>query len=116
MFNDTIDFSALSTEDEFNFSWLVNYNVSGDSRDFVLLTANRMYQEDEGGNPILCGSIDYRPYSTGVPEPIVAYEFAGDLSMWHSNSYKTITITSKLSEVTDGETLLALLRANATKQ
>ena len=31
-------------------------------------------------------------------------------------AYKTITITSKLSEVTDGDTLLTWLRANATKQ
>lgn len=35
---------------------------------------------------------------------------------WMDESYKTITITSKLSEVTDGETLLAWLQANATKQ
>ena len=35
----------------------------------------------------------------------------------YSNSaYKTITITSKLSEVTDGTTLLTWLKANATKQ
>ena len=116
VFNDTVDFSALSTEDEFDFSWSINYNVSGDSRDFVRINANRMYHEDEKGNPILGGSIDYRPYSTGIPEPIVAYEFAGDLSMWYSDSYKTITITSKLSEVENGETLLAWLQANATKQ
>lgn len=116
VFNDMVNFSALSTEDEFDFNWSVNYNVSGDSRDFVRMSANRMYQEDEEGNPILGGNIDYRPYSTGIPEPIVAYEFAGDLSMWHSDSYKTISITSKLSEVTDGETLLAWLQANATKQ
>lgn len=35
---------------------------------------------------------------------------------WRNDAYKTITITSKLSEVTDGETLLAWLQSNATKQ
>ena len=35
---------------------------------------------------------------------------------WANEAYRTITITSKLSEVTDGETLLAWLQANATKQ
>lgn len=116
VFNDTVNFSALSTEDEFDFNWSVNYKVSGDSRDFVRMNANRMHQEDENGNPILGGNINYIPYFTGIPEPIVAYEFAGDLSMWHSDSYKTINITSKLSEVTNGEQLLTWLQANATKQ
>lgn len=35
---------------------------------------------------------------------------------WQDESYKTITITSKLSEVTNGDTLLAWLQSNATKQ
>lgn len=35
---------------------------------------------------------------------------------WTNSAYKTITITSKLSEVTDGSTLLTWLKANATKQ
>ena len=35
---------------------------------------------------------------------------------WKDEAYKTITITSKLSEVTDGDTFLAWLQANATKQ
>lgn len=116
VFNNTINFSALSTEDEFDFSWIVNYNVSDDSRDFVKMDANRMSREDEEGNPILGGNINYIPYSTGIQEPIVAYQFEGDLSMWGSDSYKTITITSKLSEVTNGDTLLTWLQANANKQ
>lgn len=116
VFNNTINFSALSTEDEFDFSWIVNYNVSDDSRDFVQMDTNRMSREDEEGNPILGGNINYIPYSTGIQEPIVAYQFEGDLSMWGSDSYKTIAITSKLSEVTNGDTLLKWLRENATKQ
>jgi hypothetical protein len=35
---------------------------------------------------------------------------------WQNEAYKTITITSKLSEVTNGADLLAWLKANATKQ
>lgn len=35
---------------------------------------------------------------------------------WGHESFKTITITSKLSEVTDGDVLLTWLQANATKQ
>ena len=116
VFNDTIDFSTLSTADEFDFSWSINYNVSGDLRDFVSLGASRLNMEDENGNPMLVGSIAYIPFSSGKPEPIVAYSFEGDFSMWQNDSYKTITITSKLSEVDSGGTLLAWLQANATKQ
>ena len=114
--NDTINFSELSTEDEFDFSWFINYNVSGDSRDFVRMDAYRFYQEDEKGNTVLGGGINYVPYSTGIPEPLGAYAFADDLSMWENDSYKTITITSKLSEVENGNILLSWLQANATKQ
>ena len=35
---------------------------------------------------------------------------------WLKDIYKTITITSKLSEITNGSTLLTWLKANATKQ
>lgn len=35
---------------------------------------------------------------------------------WDNKAYKTINITSKLSEVTNGEQLLAYLQSNATKQ
>jgi len=35
---------------------------------------------------------------------------------WINEAYKTINITSKLSEVENGSTLLTWLQANATKQ
>lgn len=35
---------------------------------------------------------------------------------WNELAYQTITITSKLAEVTNGDSLLAWLQANATKQ
>lgn len=39
-----------------------------------------------------------------------------DAAHFIDQSYRTITITPKLSEVTNGDTLLAWLQANATKQ
>ena len=48
----------------------------------------------------------------GSQDGLMAYGGSG----WINTAYKTITITSKLSEVTNGETLLAWLQANATKQ
>ena len=44
----------------------------------------------------------------------VTQAFTG--GQWTDTTYKTIVITSKLSEVTNGEQLLAWLQANATKQ
>ena len=42
--------------------------------------------------------------------------FIGTNKGWVDEAYKTITITSKLSEVTNGNILLTWLQANATKQ
>lgn len=44
----------------------------------------------------------------------VTQAFTG--GQWTDTTYKTITITSNLSEVTNGDQLLAWLQANATKQ
>ena len=44
----------------------------------------------------------------------VTQAFTG--GQWTDTTYKTINITSKLSEVTNGEELLTWLQANATKQ
>lgn len=43
------------------------------------------------------------------------YDF-DDTETWEDEAYKTITITSKLSEVENGDILLAWLQVNATKQ
>ena len=43
------------------------------------------------------------------------YDSSGNI-ISGEEAYKTITITSKLSEVTNGDTLLTWLQANATKQ
>lgn len=44
-------------------------------------------------------------------QSVMAYMYG-----WQNEAYKTITITSKLSEVTNGAELLTWLKANATKQ
>lgn len=59
--------------------------------------------------------LDYLLYSSANASWGDGVEVYRDTS-WLNNSYKTITITSKLSEVTNGSTLLAWLKANATKQ
>lgn len=49
-------------------------------------------------------------------EPVAMVSELMGQTNWTNTAYKTITITSKLSEVTNGEQLLAWLQANATKQ
>ena len=56
---------------------------------------------------------------TARSEDIDVYEYNFDSGYslgWTNEAYKTITITSKLSEVTNGDVLLTWLQANATKQ
>lgn len=89
VFNDTIDFPNSAT------AWDVNF-ISND------IVYNRLEINARKG-----GKIIYVDNSSSL----YAYE-----SVWQNDVYKTITITSKLSEVTDGETLLAWLQSNATKQ
>lgn len=68
-----------------------------------------------------CSSIR-REYSTKFTTDEMFYYFDGSdksvyyANTWSNTAYKTITITSKLSEVTNGDELLAYLQANATKQ
>jgi hypothetical protein len=48
-------------------------------------------------------------------ETVYAYNFEYT-NEWSNEAYKTITITSTLAEVTNGDELLTWLKANATKQ
>ena len=90
VFNDTIDFPAGTTE------W--NLNFISDNMAYIAIRIAAKFG----------GQITYINSSSGEAS---VYE-----SMWQYEANKTITITSKLSEVTNGETLLAWLQANATKQ
>lgn len=59
--------------------------------------------------------IDYLIYSSANASWGEGLEVYNDVS-WLNNAYKTISITSNLSDVTNGSTLLTWLQANATKQ
>lgn len=68
-------------------------------------------------------NIDYSSLTYTFVNPINAYlsydsdtVYLTDTLSWQDESYKTITITSKLSEVTNGDSLLGWLQSNATKQ
>lgn len=59
----------------------------------------------------------YLQYSAVESINVYAYNSDAGYSVgWTDEAYKTINIISKLSEVTNGDQLLAWLQANATKQ
>lgn len=107
VFNNTLDFSSLGLSQDDDIYWSVNFTtLSG----IALNAISIAYSSSEY-------SMEYKE-GTGVPTPYPAY-CSGDLYGtigWQDENFKTITITSKLSEVTNGDTLLAWLQANATKQ
>ena len=89
VFNDTIDLSTT-----FNYSVMFSTTV-------------RDYEQMSSQTPgLMFVSTDFEPYMAYIN------------GSWDDTviTDKTITITSKLSEVTNGETLLAWLQTNATKQ
>ena len=88
VFNDTIAFSGST-------AWDVNF-ISND------VVYNRIEITASKGVKIIY---------VGSSSPLYVYE-----DVWQYEVNKTITITSKLSEVTNGDTLLTLLQSNATKQ
>ena len=100
-------------QDELAGTWVFNeqLNTTTLATTYVNFTSNGK----------TCSSIR-REYSTKFTVDAMLYNFDGsdrsvyDLNIWANDAYKTITITSKLSEVTNGDTLLAWLQANATKQ
>lgn len=102
------------SEDELAGTWVFDdypsFTVAGLSYS-VDFTSNRntynvlRHDEDSGG----LGMVALYYGSTEVFNPDMGGE-------WINEAYKTINITSKLSEVTNGSTLLTWLKANATKQ
>ena len=95
VFNDSLSYGSFSS---FNYSYNINFTSNG-------TTYNELSSPDPGALPNI--GIDLRYGSTTV---------YNTKSGWTNTAYKTIIITSKLSEVTNGDTLLAWLQANATKQ
>ena len=92
MFND-----SLSVSDD--ITWNVNYTTN--SEDYTDL---RISLQASPMGPAPC---------MGTSTSSVQFY---NMGAWQGESSKTITITSKLSEVTNGDTLLTWLQANATKQ
>lgn len=104
-------------QDELAGTWVFNDNPN--SGTFGLLSVgfesnNKSFTTlGFGSNPDMMDG-NALVYENGS-EVVYAYDFEYT-STWSNEAYKTVTITSKLSEVTNGSTLLAWLKANATKQ
>lgn len=92
VFNDTIDIG--SREQRF----AINFTSNNTQYDDFYLAGNEKPKYLSYGSTTVGGTV------------------YGDSDGWTNEAYKTIIITSKLSEVTNGDTLLAWLQANATKQ
>lgn len=92
VFNDSLDVSADTT-------WNVNYTTN--STEYTTLRIS-LQNAPPGPEPCMGTS----------SSPVKFY----NMGAWANPAYKTITITSKLSEVTNGDSLLAWLQSNATKQ
>ena len=92
VFNNSLNISA-------DITWNVNYTI--DSTEYTTLRIS--LQSSPMGQEPCMGTSDF---------PLEFY----NMGAWQGEAYKTITITSKLSEVTNGDNLLAWLQANATKQ
>ena len=91
LFNDSISISD-------DITWNVNYTTN--SEDYTDLRIS-----------LQIGPIGQEPCMGTSEYPTLFY----NMGSW-DDRYKTIIITSKLSEVTNGDTLLAWLQENATKQ
>lgn len=97
------------TEDALAGTWVINespdvstdynfnFNFTSDNRNFINF---RITVKPRDANIMYNGTVEVFNTNNG----------------WQNENYKTIAITSKLSEVTNGEQLLAWLQANATKQ
>ena len=102
------------TEDPLTGTWVFNniLTISDDfSYDLQFESSNTTFNVifGEGFSPSPFAAIPTLYYGSKIV-------YTDNTHKWSNEAYRTITITSKLSEVTGGETLLALLQANATKQ
>lgn len=95
VFNDTVEFPSGGFPSTTDIVEFVSSNKSYNNILIQALYPRMTYRNlDDSSNDILV-------YDSGV---------------WTSDEYKTINITSNLADVTGGDTLLAWLQANATKQ
>lgn len=103
------------TEDELAGTWVFNSspNISASQSWEVLFTYGDFVDINYGIATKYTSSTQLIRYSDEYGDMQTAYN---STSGWVTDSLKTIHITSKLSEVTNGDTLLTWLKANATKQ
>lgn len=103
---------AIEEEDELAGTWVFNDYPTE-------LIVNQTYNVEFASNgvnfttlrtEIDTTSFEWETYGIYYNDTQAYYE------NWRNSAYETITITSKLSEVTNGDTLLEWLKANATKQ
>ena len=105
--------ATTPTEDELAGTWVFNdsLNISDD------ITWNVNYTTNYEDYTDLRISLQHSPMGNypcmGTSKSSVAFY---NMGAWNGDGYKTIAITSKLSEVTNGDTLLTWLQASATKQ
>ena len=109
-----------SQQDELAGTWVLNDTI--DYTSFVKVTGATAIEFNftSNGNTYFGITTDEKPNGlkyiittgTGDVEPV----YVASTNTWTNEAYKTITITSKLSEVTNGNELLAWLQENATKQ
>lgn len=104
--------ASEETEDELQGTWVFNDSVTVDvvqmvSYSFEFTSKNTAFIK-------LSTQIDGRIFYFTTDSSSITV--MNDYGVWNDNDYKTINITSKLSEVENGDTLLTWLKANATKQ
>lgn len=110
---------SAEVQDELQGTWVFNVFVSTNAeREFLFnFTSNGV--DYYGLKTYIDLSKSYMAYkkSNGVYSDVYNFnEDMGGPETWTNDAYKTISITSKLSEVSDGDDLLSWLKANATKQ
>lgn len=109
-----VSFTKGAEQDELAGTWVFN--------DTITATSANTYDVSFICNNESFTSITFSFSGTPTPsEPEVMFiinynDTTSYYDTWLGEAYKTITITSKLSEVTNGDQLLAWLQVNATKQ
>lgn len=117
VFKDTLGFDDLGISQEDTIEFRFNF-ISDNSEMKTLIVNSGLTPEAKTVYEVI---YVVSPEGGSIGEPTTVYYSAdvpdsGVIKGWTSSSYKTIEVTSKLSEVTNGEQLLAWLQANATKQ
>lgn len=97
--------ATTPTEDELAGTWVFNNTI--DASYILNIDVSFICDGKQGSN---IWTDEGWLNMSGIKSPV--YTESG----WVNEVYKTITITSKLSEVTNGDMLLTWLQANATKQ